>query len=663
MILLLAASAWACGPFFGTSVLCAERTPDPDVPDLVAGRIGIVLPSWEVPYRIVAFRWLAGVPLDADEQAQATLGLREPWRDTVELRDAVEAWQHARGPGGAPIDPTRPATDEDGWINCTASAFRTATATLAARRKAWGADSPWVADWIAAQDDVFQHCGSVGGASPPPAPAGAPVTLVQDRAYQAAAARFYDGDYATAYAAFTLIAADKDSPWQPWGAYLAVRAAVRDHSVGTGSLDLDAALALLDRSPQAGPARDLGLRLHAGDGDFRGNLARDLLRPHRLRGAMLRDFARSVEDRDEGPVGDVSDAELDQWLFGDAAGVDRWPKAHRSAWLVAALEHALGEAAGVPTPSAPPAKVPDALLRAAAEVPATDPAWATLTWLRARAVPDEAGPLYTALLASDLPRGSHNLVATGHLPFAASLHALLEDGIQTPIGFSVEGGWDTDVKLRPTVVAADRLVLGVPETRWGEVLADPAVAPVHDAVVVAAFVRAALLGADDDLVARTSGLAAVHPKLDLTPVTGAADAEARQFGAVLVVLRNPGLNLYPVPPYSREDALDPIDSYHDNWWGEVAAPPPPAFLTASERKAAADEAEVLRVGASTSMGRVVLAYAKAHPDAPDVPEALHRLVKATRYGSPDSAVSKAAFTLLHKRYGSTAWAEKTPYWF
>ena len=51
----------------------------------------------------------------------------------------------------------------------------------------------------------------------------------------------------------------------------------------------------------------------------------------------------------------------------------------------------------------------------------------------------------------------------------------------------------------------------------------------------------------------------------------------------------------------------------------------------------------------------------------DLPEALHLAVRATRWGCPmpegHGPWSHEAFTLLHRRWGGTAWAGRTPYWF
>jgi len=51
----------------------------------------------------------------------------------------------------------------------------------------------------------------------------------------------------------------------------------------------------------------------------------------------------------------------------------------------------------------------------------------------------------------------------------------------------------------------------------------------------------------------------------------------------------------------------------------------------------------------------------------DIPELLHLAVRATRYGcrkeGGHGVLSRRAYTLLHRRYGGTPWARRTPYWF
>lgn len=65
--------------------------------------------------------------------------------------------------------------------------------------------------------------------------------------------------------------------------------------------------------------------------------------------------------------------------------------------------------------------------------------------------------------------------------------------------------------------------------------------------------------------------------------------------------------------------------------------------------------------------KVVLGYAKQHPNSAIIPEALHMVVKATRFaGCSDddtSSFSKKAFQLLHYKYPKNYWTKQTPYYF
>ena len=69
--------------------------------------------------------------------------------------------------------------------------------------------------------------------------------------------------------------------------------------------------------------------------------------------------------------------------------------------------------------------------------------------------------------------------------------------------------------------------------------------------------------------------------------------------------------------------------------------------------------------ATTSFGPHVIRYAKDNLDDPRVPRTLHRLVFATRYAcyTAPGDISRAAYTLLHKHFPDSEWADKTPYWF
>jgi len=100
----------------------------------------------------------------------------------------------------------------------------------------------------------------------------------------------------------------------------------------------------------------------------------------------------------------------------------------------------------------------------------------------------------------------------------------------------------------------------------------------------------------------------------------------------------------------------------------TGAVPVPGFLSGEERAALDNELKQLAdlEGAPVFLGQKTLDWAKAHPDDPRVPEALHLVVHATRYGCHSDLMgkySKAAFDLLYKQYPTSDWTKQTPYWF
>lgn len=90
----------------------------------------------------------------------------------------------------------------------------------------------------------------------------------------------------------------------------------------------------------------------------------------------------------------------------------------------------------------------------------------------------------------------------------------------------------------------------------------------------------------------------------------------------------------------------------------------PDFLNEAERSRLNREADQLKnlEDGPTWLCKRVLTWAKAHPEDPRIPEALHYAVRTTRIGGA-TELSKACFQILHKKYGKTSWADKTPFYF
>ena len=234
----------ACGPDFAPDTFVRTNLPD-DLARYAAGHLGILQHGYDSDEYAIAFRYLNGGKLSEAERAHIT----PPWTG---VSDATYEQYQAQQKAAAAAQPDRqwslqraqyttpppaspkPSPDTSGntvydpsYLNCPQPAFENATLTLTKRADAWGKQSPFLADWLKAQDAVFSNCAGNTSTLPAAAPSGSPALLRADRAYQLASAAFYAKQYDQAAQQFQAIAADAQSPWSPWGKYLAARALVR----------------------------------------------------------------------------------------------------------------------------------------------------------------------------------------------------------------------------------------------------------------------------------------------------------------------------------------------------------------------------------------------------------------------------------------------------
>jgi hypothetical protein len=236
----------SCGPWLPAAQFAYINNPPPEFAN---GDLGVLQPGYFRRNLVVAYRYLSGAPLTADEaraftrrgqSVQIVPGASlSPKGDWLIARRAV--------PGAPPLDriDVERATLIDGvysgFQNCLDDAFSNAEATLKERINRWGAASPQVAEWLRGQDQVFANCGGdrleynmppprlvrAEYREPAPLPADADPLLAADRQYQVAAARFYGGKYKDAAEAFRSMAANPNSPWRGAGCYLVARALIR----------------------------------------------------------------------------------------------------------------------------------------------------------------------------------------------------------------------------------------------------------------------------------------------------------------------------------------------------------------------------------------------------------------------------------------------------
>ena len=165
--------AEACGPFALNFAFVRVASPE-DPQAYVAGAIGVVRPSFRLPWLVTAYRHLAGQPLGAAAQ-QALAG---PWEPGVRvppgtlfgtqrwLKARSEALKEPEAYSHIPLAAFDPATGAY-FDNCTEGAFEAAAKTLQERVASLGAATPAVAAWVAAQDQVWANCGRDRGSVAP----------------------------------------------------------------------------------------------------------------------------------------------------------------------------------------------------------------------------------------------------------------------------------------------------------------------------------------------------------------------------------------------------------------------------------------------------------------------------------------------------------------
>jgi hypothetical protein len=341
--------------------------------------------------------------------------------------------------------------------------------------------------------------------------------------------------------------------------------------------------------------------------------------------------------------------DLGDWIetFQSGQGphaLEKWRETKSLPWLVAALHFAR-----------PADDAVGELLTAAREVPAKSPGYVMVSYHMVRLLPaDEARSKADALLKVTESISDRNLFLKERLRLARNLDEFYRfaprEAAGSDNGFGalledVAGKYlDTD--------SGDVLNRGVPLS----VLRDAAKNPRLPVNVREELGRV--------VMARELVLSADPP-----------------FDGVFTILRTPGISPWVRDGFGRlsgygferdKNVPTKMSYLRDNWWAALKDPPPVlAFplITEEQRRQAAKEWEKLRVApaAATWLGMHTVAFATAHPDDPRVPEALHLVVEVSHYSAGtderSGEYSRRAFNLLHRRYPTSGWTKKTPYWY
>lgn len=636
----------ACGPDFYGDIFV--YTLHPDAPkDFVAGKLAILQPTFPRADLAIAYRYLAGGTLDAHEQSAYTPLYSEAEPDPADSAIPVQSpapvspadqWLHARAAYAPAIENIETSRELKGkqsdgsyfspdYLNCHDDAFRTATLTLAARAKAWGGNSPALKDWLAGQDSVFSNCHGGDLVLPAPAPAGSPTLLLEDRAYQSAAAHFYAADFKNARTAFEAIGRDTASPWHSLGLYLAARSLVRQAFLTPTSQGMDNTPAVFDAAKMreaqtllasllpspppglsretiqkqldfvrlrtepevrlrelaaavAGPDHDPGYTQHLADLTWALNVRLDSLA---LRADP--DFEQRNPDAFENDYKTLHDlratAPLIDWLVtfqspAPAAGAHalaEWQRTASLPWLVAALSKATGS-----EPAAPK------LIEAAAGLKPDSPAWLTATYHRIRLLALTGRlPEARAVLAAAQPQIQHagpsavNLFARLRMRSASTLDEALAQAVRPVLQRESEqqSSLDECVEIRKN----PKRQYDCTEDKTSAALAPDAARWMNRSAPLSTLAAAAkspvlpqparqsvaiMTWTRAVLLNDTATAAAVFPLLPQKLQSQAGAGTG--FKPLLTLVRNPGLRPYLDPGVQRAQSFDFVESFGDNWW-------------------------------------------------------------------------------------------------
>ena len=374
--------------------------------------------------------------------------------------------------------------------------------------------------------------------------------------------------------------------------------------------------------------------------------------------------------------------------------IERWREEHSIAWLIAALN--LSDPKDVSTAE---------LLKAAEKVPVTSPGYISVRYyaLRtmARGKEQEAArkelDSWLGRPESELPHGTRNLFNDERQKLSTSLADFLTHAAEVPaqIGLGMDDGdvaGDDEQGLTERAkkdqgkaffngYSAQILAHRMPLELLVEAAKSPTLpAPLRRELARSTWTRATVFGN----MAAADQLQPAIAELDkplwnaMEPFRSAKTNEEKRFAAAFVTLQNPGLSPYVRTGLLRVATLAEIDNFRDNWWCEVnegsarierdrnPGPAAPSFLSANEMTQLDHENGRLAEApiAPNFLADEVLAYARSLPSDERVPQALHLVVRSTRYGCTDAETTKwseKSFRLLHGQYPKSEWTIKTKY--
>lgn len=691
-------------PVFGT-----VRRPADLRAAFLGGRVGVIRPSYDRNALFAAYRVLTGAPL-TQEELDELYALQAA--DSPNPYLITGAWERER----QRIAGNVPAVHVDVYKtiqspgvsyyfrNCLDDAFFRAQRTLEDRAAAWGADSPRLRDWLAAQDQVFSNCSAKDPVIPAPPPQDADPLFAADRNYQIAAAYFYAGKWAEARATLAEITKDQKSPWRNLAPYLIARCWIREGTLDGNQAAFPAAeqqLQAVLNDPAQSEWRESSqhlldlVHIWANPYSRSAELAISILRPGAEQpGAKINDFLylyRRLSDSPDSLPRLASSSDLADWLLAFQGtysptnhAYERWRETRSPAWLIPALQTADGD------------QLPE-LLQAAHRINQNAPEFDSAVYYgiireMRRGNKEAARAWADQVLAKRLLVSTRNLLLAERLKLARNWTEFLRAAPRRPEP-AVEFFDGEEIPAKspsPNAPLFDldstRIVNGcTPLSLWVEGANSPVLpASLQLQMAQAGWLRAIILQRLPEarrLMERIVQLqpTAAQPAKDFLAATNPDEAA---FAALYLHLRSSAVNPMLIPSSDRVGNLGAVKRSPSAYWGvwekcdstagqSIDGGPVPSldFLSPAQRKQAEAEIALLQKAApsgSTYLASRIVSWANSHSDDPRVPEALHLAVQATRYGLKDAQTgdfSRQAFQLLHQKYPKSEWTAKTPYWY
>jgi hypothetical protein len=409
---------------------------------------------------------------------------------------------------------------------------------------------------------------------------------------------------------FRAIGDNRNSPWSVSAPYLVGRTLIRKATLGVKGQGVDREkLAAAERYLESilnDPARSavhpaarrlldyVRVRLHPAERVR--ELARALIQKD-AQATILQnstDYRYLYDQFEEGRFGGVQalppDEELTNWIGtlqgrdtdGANKAVAEWRAKGTQPWLVAALASAGSGQTGASD-----------LIAAARKIKPDSPAYATVTFHAIRLLIDskrigEAREWLDQLLATDaaaLPTSSVNMFRAERMKIAANWDEFLNYAVRIPAGTFTgfqqygnadingeDGSYPTGVKPRQPAFDADGGKILNEQVPLDQLLdaarRDILAKPMRREIASAAWVRSVLLGDEGTAKTLAALLQYLAPdlKAPLQVYLEANEPGSRNFAAIFLMLRFPGMRPYVQSGFGRLTPPGKLDELRDNWW-------------------------------------------------------------------------------------------------